>query len=128
MRAGPKRQPAAIALPPLTAKTPAGRVLEFFERELRHTSGAKAGQPLRLALWQRREIIQPIFGTALGTGEPGPIVLAGGDGGIFISRDRGRTYRPNGRSRFDDRVPLPRNWLFCSGKISLDVVSEAAEG
>jgi len=63
MRAGPKRQPPATTLPPLQATAPAKRVLEFFASHLRHTSGAKAGQPLRLAPWQRREIIAPIFGT-----------------------------------------------------------------
>ena len=63
MKAGPKPQPAVATLPPLKAKAPAKRVLEFFETHLRHTTGAKAGQPLRLAPWQRREIITPIFGT-----------------------------------------------------------------
>src|SRR5262245_65366792 len=64
MRAGPKREPAAAALdPPLKATAPAKRVLEFFETHLKHTAGAKAGQPLRLAPWQRREIIEPLFGT-----------------------------------------------------------------
>jgi phage terminase large subunit-like protein len=47
----------------LRAKAPATRVLEFFETHLRHTAGAKAGQPLRLAPWQREEIIRPLFGT-----------------------------------------------------------------
>jgi phage terminase large subunit-like protein len=63
MRAGPKPQPTAVTLPPLRAKAPARRVLEFFETYLRHTAGAKAGQPLRLAPWQRDEIIRPLFGT-----------------------------------------------------------------
>jgi phage terminase large subunit-like protein len=63
VRAGPKRQPPATTLPPLQATAPARRVLEFFETHLRHTSGANAGQPLRLAPWQRRELIAPIFGT-----------------------------------------------------------------
>src|SRR5262245_1985651 len=62
MRAGPKPQPKAVTLPPLKAKAPARRVLEFFETHLRHTAGAKAGQPLRLARWQRDEIIEPAFG------------------------------------------------------------------
>jgi phage terminase large subunit-like protein len=63
MRAGPKRQPIAATLPPLKAKAPAKRVLEFFETHLRHTAGAMAGRPLRLAPWQRAEIITPLFGT-----------------------------------------------------------------
>src|SRR5439155_14473494 len=63
MRAGPKPQPAAATLPPLKAKAPAKRVLEFFETHLRHVAGAKAGQPFRVAPWQRREIIEPLFGT-----------------------------------------------------------------
>jgi phage terminase large subunit-like protein len=63
MKAGPKPQPKAATLPPLKAKAPARRVLEFFETHLRHTTGAKAGSPLRLAPWQRQEIIAPLFGT-----------------------------------------------------------------
>src|SRR5262245_9152717 len=63
MKAGPKPQPAVATLPPLKATAPARRVLEFFETHLRHTAGAKAGQPLRLAPWQREEIIRPLFGT-----------------------------------------------------------------
>ncbi|MGH8695709.1 MAG: terminase large subunit domain-containing protein, partial [Burkholderiales bacterium] len=63
MKGGPKRQPSAASLPPLKARAPAPRVLEFFETHLRHTAGAKAGQPLQLATWQRTEIIGPLFGT-----------------------------------------------------------------
>jgi phage terminase large subunit-like protein len=63
MKGGPKRQPSAASLPPLKAKDPAKRVLEFFETHLRHTVGQKAGSPLRLAPWQRKEIIAPLFGT-----------------------------------------------------------------
>jgi phage terminase large subunit-like protein len=66
MRAGPKPQPAAATLPPLKATAPARRVLEFFQTHLRHTAGVKAGQPLRLAPWQRDEIILPLFGTLRG--------------------------------------------------------------
>src|SRR5262245_17371091 len=63
MRGGPKLAPTATELPPLKAKAPAKRVLEFFETHLRHTAGAKRGTPLRLAPWQREEIIGPVFGT-----------------------------------------------------------------
>jgi 3-oxoacyl-ACP reductase-like protein len=47
MKAGPKPTPQAATLPPLKAKAPARRVLEFFETHLGHTARAKAGQPLR---------------------------------------------------------------------------------
>jgi phage terminase large subunit-like protein len=63
MKAGPKPQPPAATLPPLKAKAPARRVLEFFRAHLCHTAGAKAGQPLRLVPWQRKEIVEPLFGT-----------------------------------------------------------------
>lgn len=63
MRAGPKPQPTTLDLPPLKSRNPERRVLEFFEKHLRHTAGAKAGEPLRLAPWQRQEIITPLFGT-----------------------------------------------------------------
>jgi phage terminase large subunit-like protein len=63
VKGGPKPQPQVSTLPPLRAQAPARRVLEFFETHLRHTAGAKTGQPLRLAPWQREEILRPIFGT-----------------------------------------------------------------
>jgi phage terminase large subunit-like protein len=63
MKGGPKPAPSVADLPPLKSTAPAKRVLEFFETHLRHTAGAKAGTPLRLAPWQRNEIITPLFGT-----------------------------------------------------------------
>ncbi len=50
-----------MRLPRLRAKTPAGRVLEFFRHHLVHVKGELAGQPLVLAPWQRTQIITPLF-------------------------------------------------------------------
>jgi phage terminase large subunit-like protein len=63
MRPGPKKPPTAAALPALRGKTPARRVEEFFTKHLRHCKGALAGRPLRLASWQRDQIIAPLFDT-----------------------------------------------------------------
>src|SRR5262249_4881941 len=69
MKPGPKVPPAAsAALPPLRAKTPAGRVREFFKRHLRHVKGEWAGQPFELTNWQLREIVQPLFDTCRADG------------------------------------------------------------
>lgn len=38
------------------------RVVEFFERFLRHSKGEWAGQPFQLLKWQRDEVILPLFG------------------------------------------------------------------
>jgi phage terminase large subunit-like protein len=43
-------------------------VIRFIEGALRHTKGTLAGQPFRLADWQRRDIVEPIFGTLLPDG------------------------------------------------------------
>jgi phage terminase large subunit-like protein len=63
MKAGPKPQPTATRLPRLRAQTPAGRFQEFARRHLRHVKGEWAGQPIVLAPWQRRDIINPLFNT-----------------------------------------------------------------
>ena len=43
-------------------------VVQFFEGALQHSTGPSAGQAFRLADWQRRDIIEPIFGTLLPDG------------------------------------------------------------
>src|SRR5262245_29166002 len=68
MKAGPKPQPKTKRLPKLRAKTPSGRVLEFFRRFLVHVQGPKAGQPLVLADWQRTAVIEPLFDSRLPNG------------------------------------------------------------
>jgi phage terminase large subunit-like protein len=68
VKAGPKPQPKATKLPPLRAKTPAGRFQEFAKRHLRHVKGRWAGQPLVFADWQRR-ILEPLYNTV---GADGP--------------------------------------------------------
>jgi phage terminase large subunit-like protein len=63
MKAGPKGEVSAAALPPLTARTPAGKVEEFFHTYLRHVKGEWAGKRLILAPWQREDILKPLFNT-----------------------------------------------------------------
>lgn len=41
----------------------ADRVVAFFERLLRHTKGIYAGSPFILTPWQKKDIIQPLFGS-----------------------------------------------------------------
>src|SRR5688500_14866899 len=61
---GPKPPPREDAgLPPLTAATPAGRVLEFLEKHLRHVKGRMAGRPMILEPWQIEQIVTPLFNT-----------------------------------------------------------------
>jgi phage terminase large subunit-like protein len=52
---------------PIASKVGAERVVGFVET-LRHTKGIHAGQPFTLAGWQRRDIIDPLFGTLLPDG------------------------------------------------------------
>jgi phage terminase large subunit-like protein len=68
MKAGPKALPPLEKLPPLRARTPAGRVEEFCRRFLRHCKGRHAGAPLILAPWQIKTIVKPLFDTQLPSG------------------------------------------------------------
>lgn len=63
MKPGPKSDVSVSAIPPLTAKTPAGKVQEFFSTYLQHVKGEWAGKPLELATWQRKDILNPLFNT-----------------------------------------------------------------
>lgn len=51
-----------------TGRSKARDVIRFIEHSLRHTKGPLAGQPFRLTDWQRRDIIEPIYGTLLADG------------------------------------------------------------
>jgi len=58
----------------------------------------------------------------------GSLVLAGGQGGVQRSTDRGTTYASVSDKVFAERVTLPATWLFCSAAHELEVVSEDATG
>lgn len=65
---------------------------------------------------------QPVI--ALDAGPTGSSIMAGGDKGIFRSRDGAITYEPATRQEFTDRVTLPPTWLFCSDAHAIEVVGE----
>jgi phage terminase large subunit-like protein len=65
VRPGTKRAPTATTLPPLKAKTPAGRFVEFCATHLVHVKGPQTGQPVLLAPWQIKSIVRPLFNTQL---------------------------------------------------------------
>jgi Baseplate J-like protein len=56
------------------------------------------------------------------------IILTGGKGGVYRSRDGGKSYAPCSRKTFEDKVTLPPNWLFCSGEHDIEVVTEDEKG
>lgn len=68
MKRGPKAPPTATTLPKLRAKTPSGRVAEFFRTYLRHPKGEWQGRPLTLAGWQMATLIRPLYDTLLRDG------------------------------------------------------------
>lgn len=74
-----------------------------------------------------RRSLPPARGAIVVPGGDGPVLLFGGDDGVYRSDDMGLNYVANGRHDFEDRVPLPRNWLFCSGQIELDIVTPSGE-
>jgi hypothetical protein len=52
------------------------------------------------------------------------VVMAGGQRGIYRSRDNGTSYDFASSTEFQDKVTLPETWLFVSGEHEVDVVSE----
>jgi hypothetical protein len=62
-------------------------------------------------------------------GDPrGQLLLAAGPGGVFRSRDEGKTYAAGAQQEFRDRVALPETWLFCSAEHEVEVRSENETG
>jgi Baseplate J-like protein len=61
---------------------------------------------------------------ALAAAPHGPVVLAGGDRGVFRSSDGGATYQFVSSNEFSDSLSLPETSLFCSGGHELTVVGE----
>lgn len=64
----------------------ASHVIEFFSTFLRHSKGEWAGQPFTLIPWQRREVIEPIFGWRRKDG-----TRRFRRGGIWIPKKNGKT-------------------------------------
>jgi hypothetical protein len=56
----------------------------------------------------------------------GGLLLAGGERGIFRSRDGGASYSEASRSEFDEEVTLPPTWLFCCGENEIEVTTDAS--
>jgi hypothetical protein len=65
---------------------------------------------------------------ALAAGPQSSVLLAGGQSGVYRSRDGGQHYESCSRKVFTDKVTLPPNWLFCSGEHNIEVVSESETG
>lgn len=111
---GPKVAPPGMleGLPPLTAETPAGRVLEFFATHLRHIKGDQAGQPLTLDPWQV-EIIEKAFNTL------------DGDGNRQFRTIYLTVPRKNGKSTLGAGLAL--YLLYYDGEPGADIISAAAD-
>ena len=54
------------------------------------------------------------------------LLMAGGEQGVFRSRDGAATFQDAARTSFEDFVALPEGWLFASGNHEIEVVSEDA--
>lgn len=63
MKRGPKALPSRSKLPTLKPVSPAEDVIRFFRTRLTHVKGELAGRRLKLAPWQCRDIITPLFDT-----------------------------------------------------------------
>jgi hypothetical protein len=76
-----------------------------------------------LPINNERSALLPVTAVAALPDTP-PTIVAGSERGVFIADENGR-YRPGGLTTFADAVPLPRNWLYCSGEHRLEVITEA---
>lgn len=54
----------------------------------------------------------------------GAVLMAAGEQGVFKSVDEGRTFQRSSMHEFSDQLSLPRNWLFCSGRHEIEVITE----
>jgi hypothetical protein len=52
------------------------------------------------------------------------LIMAGGEAGVYCSRDEGQTYASCSDRVFPDKVTLPPTWLFCSGEHEINVETE----
>jgi hypothetical protein len=81
-------------------------------------SDLKCGLPLR---GTEGFLLEQLDTVATG---PSGLVLAGGDKGVFASKDGGETYDSASQTEFTDTVALPSTWLFVSGTHQITVQSE----
>jgi hypothetical protein len=81
------------------------------------TSHLQCGLPMRGA----DRLFTPV--PALAVAEPGGPVMAGGERGVFRSRDQGAVFESASRREFPDKVALPPSWLFCSGTHEIEAVN-----
>ncbi|MBW8725566.1 MAG: baseplate J/gp47 family protein [Inquilinus limosus] len=80
-----------------------------------------SGLPIR----DKDRLWQPV--TAVAAAPPavggGITVMAGGPVGVCRSIDGSRTFVPVSAAVFNDRAPLPRDWLYCAGSHAVTVVT-----
>lgn len=94
-------------------KRRANEVAQFFAGALRHTKGPFAGRPFRLTDWQRRDIVDPIFGTLLPDGRRQYRT-------VFVELPR-----KNGKSQLAAGIALVQ--LFLDGEQGAEVLCLAAD-
>jgi hypothetical protein len=70
--------------------------------------------------------ILPVKGVAAAARSKGILIMAGGEEGVYASRDGGTSWETSSRRSFTDQVTLPSTWLFSSGEHMVTVVSADA--
>ncbi|MGO1075818.1 baseplate J/gp47 family protein [Inquilinus sp. CA228] len=80
-----------------------------------------SGLPIR----DKDRLWHPVLAVAAAppAADGGVVALAGGPVGLCRSADGGQTFVSVSATVFNDRAPLPRNWLYCAGRHSITVVS-----
>jgi hypothetical protein len=71
---------------------------------------------------ERDRIFHPINSVAAKSASE--VVLCGGRAGVYRSGDQGVSWTEISQPTYDNRVMLPRTWLFCSGEHSIEVVED----
>ncbi|WP_316204481.1 baseplate J/gp47 family protein [Bradyrhizobium sp. SZCCHNS3051] len=90
------------------------------EQQRWHVPAIDCGLPINA---ERNALVAVTGVTVSQSFEAGLSILACGEKGIFASAD-GTSFTAVGRTSFGEQVPLPPNWLYCSGEHALTVTRE----
>jgi len=52
------------------------------------------------------------------------LLMVAGKKGVFLSKDKAKTFNNCSRSFFSDEITIPKNWLFCSAEHAIEVELE----
>lgn len=80
-----------------------------------------AGLPIR----DKERLLHTVTSVAAALQPAGPpIVFSGGPMGVHRSLDGGLSFKLSSATLFSDRIPLPRDWVYCAGEHTITVIGD----